>query len=171
MKYDFWNIIETYLPDYHHRDDVLYLDICSRYLHNEDLDDSDKKMIESDFSSREDLEKFVFDEETRLYKESVENIIYNENNGDKILVNILVEEIKMMGNTDGVCDLYHFPDYFNGALDREDGCTDILTAYVNDNKLSFLISNSGDTKRTFITLDEMNNMLKYLVATTIIDRL
>ena len=57
------------------------------------------------------------------------------------------------------------------SLDREDGCTDILTAYVNDNKLSFLISNSRDTKRTFITLDEMNNMLKYLLATTIIDRI
>ena len=114
MEYDFWNIIERFLPDYHRRDDVLYLDICSRYLHNEDLDDSDKKMIESDFSSREDLEKFISDEEKRLYKESVENIIYNEEDGDKILEGVLVEEIKMMGNTDGVCDLYHFPDYFIG---------------------------------------------------------
>ena len=41
--------IEQYLPDYYHRDDVLHADIYSRYLHNEEVDESDLKWIHQDF--------------------------------------------------------------------------------------------------------------------------
>ena len=43
--------IEEYLPDYYHRDDVLHLDIYSRYIDNEELDESDLQWIYQDFGS------------------------------------------------------------------------------------------------------------------------
>lgn len=43
--------IEEYLPDYYHRDDVLHLDIYSRYIDNEDLDENDLQWIYQAFGS------------------------------------------------------------------------------------------------------------------------
>ena len=43
--------IEEYLPDYYHRDDVLHLDIYSRYIDNEEVDESDLQWIYQDFGS------------------------------------------------------------------------------------------------------------------------
>lgn len=46
-----WDFIEKYLPDYYHRDDILHFDIYSRYIDNEDIDESDLKWIYQDFGS------------------------------------------------------------------------------------------------------------------------
>lgn len=43
--------IEEYLPDYYHRDDVLHLDIYSRYIDNEEMDENDLQWIYQDFGS------------------------------------------------------------------------------------------------------------------------
>ena len=39
------------MPDYYHRDDILHFDIYSRYIDNEDIDESDLKWIYKDFGS------------------------------------------------------------------------------------------------------------------------
>lgn len=38
MPYPYWSFIETYLPDYSRRDDVLMSDILARFLDNEEID-------------------------------------------------------------------------------------------------------------------------------------
>lgn len=43
--------IEEYLPDYYHRDDVLHWDIYSRFIDNEEVDESDLQWIYQDFGS------------------------------------------------------------------------------------------------------------------------
>ena len=43
--------IEEYLPDYYHRDDVLHLDIYSRYIDNEEVNENDLQWIYQDFGS------------------------------------------------------------------------------------------------------------------------
>ena len=46
-----WQFIEEYLPDYYHRDDVLHMDIYTRYIDNEEVDESDLQWIYQDFGS------------------------------------------------------------------------------------------------------------------------
>lgn len=48
---DVWTFIEKYLPDYYHRDDILQHDICSRYVDNEDVCESNLQWIYKDFGS------------------------------------------------------------------------------------------------------------------------
>jgi hypothetical protein len=48
---DVWTFIEKNLPDYYHRDDILQFDICSRYVDNEDVCDSDLIWIYKNFGS------------------------------------------------------------------------------------------------------------------------
>ena len=43
--------IEEYLPDYYHRDDVLHLDIYSRFIDNEEVNEDDLQWIYQDFGS------------------------------------------------------------------------------------------------------------------------
>ena len=59
---DLWSFIETYLPDYYHRDDILQFDIYSRYVHNEDVCDSDLQWIYDDFGSDKEKVKRVIDQ-------------------------------------------------------------------------------------------------------------
>lgn len=74
---DYWEVVESYLPNYHSRDDVLYLDICSRYVNGEDLDESDKKMIEADFKDETEIWDFISKEEQKLFDESMK-AMYDE---------------------------------------------------------------------------------------------
>ena len=46
-----WHFIETYLPNYSSRDDVLRSDILYRYLTNDDVDEEDKKWIAKEFKN------------------------------------------------------------------------------------------------------------------------
>ena len=69
-----WQFIEEYLPDYYHRDDVLHLDIYSRYIDNEEVDESDLQWIYQDFGS--DKEK-VEEEIDRLEKQFAYEALMN----------------------------------------------------------------------------------------------
>ena len=66
--------IGEYLPDYYHRDDVLHADIYSRYLNNEEVDESDLKWIHQDFGSDTDeVEKELDRLEKRFAYEALLN--------------------------------------------------------------------------------------------------
>ena len=66
--------IEKYLPDYDHRDDVLHLDIYSRYIDNEELDDNDLQWIYQDFGSdKEKVEEEIERLETQFAYEALMN--------------------------------------------------------------------------------------------------
>ena len=66
--------IEKYLPDYDHRDDVLHLDIYSRYIDNEELDDNDLQWIYQDFGSdKEKVEEEIERLETQFAYEALLN--------------------------------------------------------------------------------------------------
>ena len=56
-KGNLWSFIETYLPDYYHRDDILHFDIYSRYVDNEDVCEGDLQWIYEDFGSDKDKVK------------------------------------------------------------------------------------------------------------------
>jgi len=57
---------------------------------------------------------------------------------------------------DGNYNLYYFSDFFNGEINI-DGMTDIVTAFVKDNTLEFLISNENDSKQTYVNLKSFNS--------------
>lgn len=66
--------IGEYLPDYYHLDDVLHADIYSRYLNNEEVDESDLKWIHQDFGSDTDeVEKELDRLEKRFAYEALLN--------------------------------------------------------------------------------------------------
>ena len=46
-----WRFIETYLPNYSSRDDVLTNDILYRYLDNDTVHEDDKKWISQEFKN------------------------------------------------------------------------------------------------------------------------
>lgn len=46
---NFWRFIESYLPNYSSRDDVLYDDILTRFIENEEVCEEDMKQISEDF--------------------------------------------------------------------------------------------------------------------------
>lgn len=70
--------IEEYLPDYYHRDDVLHLDIYSRYIDNEDLDESDLQWIYQDFGSdKKKVEEEIDRLEMRFAYEALMNWLEN----------------------------------------------------------------------------------------------
>lgn len=60
-KGNLWSFIETNLPDYYHRDDILHFDIYSRYVDNEDVCESDLQWIYEDFGSDKDKIKETID--------------------------------------------------------------------------------------------------------------
>lgn len=69
-----WLFIEEYLPDYYHRDDVLHLNIYSRYIDNEEVDESDLQWIYQDFGSDK---KKVEEEIDRLEKKFAYEALMN----------------------------------------------------------------------------------------------
>ena len=66
--------IEEYLPDYYHRDDVLHLDIYTRFIDNEEVDESDLQWIYQDFGSDK---KKVEEEIDRLEKQFAYEALMN----------------------------------------------------------------------------------------------
>ena len=69
-----WQFIEEYLPDYYHRDDVLHSDIYSRYIDNEEVDESDLQWIYQDFGSDK---KKIEEELDRLEKQFAYEALMN----------------------------------------------------------------------------------------------
>ncbi len=69
-----WHFIEEYLPDYYHRDDVLHLDIYTRYIDNEEVDESDLQWIYQDFGSDK---KKVEEEIDRMEKQFAYEALMN----------------------------------------------------------------------------------------------
>ena len=69
---DVWNFIETFLPDYHHRDDVMFNDIVSRFVNHEEIEDDDYGLMESFFGLDHDqAERWLEDDTKRLFLEAV----------------------------------------------------------------------------------------------------
>lgn len=71
-EYDDWSFIEENLPNYERRSDVLYNDIVCRYVNGEELDSDDAEMMQRDFSSVEEAEKWLDKDCKRLFLEAVE---------------------------------------------------------------------------------------------------
>ena len=73
-----WDFIEKYLPDYYHRDDVLHYDIYSKYIDNEDMDESDLKWIYHDFGSdKQKVEEEIDRMEKQFAYEALMNWLEN----------------------------------------------------------------------------------------------
>ena len=61
-----------YLPYYHQRDDVLLSDILSRYIDDEEVCESDLKMIELEYGSeKQAVKEALFRLDTRLIIEAM----------------------------------------------------------------------------------------------------
>lgn len=56
-RYAYWDTIMEYLPYYHKRDDVLLSDILARYIDDEEVCESDLKMIELEYGSEKQAVK------------------------------------------------------------------------------------------------------------------
>ncbi|MBR6597733.1 MAG: hypothetical protein IKK68_07285 [Paludibacteraceae bacterium] len=53
----FWQFIEDYLPNYSSRDDVLWDDILTRFIEDDEICVNDKKTIEQEFNGNKELVK------------------------------------------------------------------------------------------------------------------
>lgn len=53
----FWQFIVDYLPNYSSRDDVLWDDILTRFIADEDVSDADMEMISAEFNCDKKLVK------------------------------------------------------------------------------------------------------------------
>lgn len=74
VRGDLWAFIETYLPDYYHRDDILQFDIYSRYVDNEDVCESDLQWIYDDFGSdKEKVQQTIDQMEKEFAYEALTN--------------------------------------------------------------------------------------------------
>lgn len=68
-----WSFIEAYLPNYSHRDDVLWTDILLRFLTDEDVGKDDLERIECEFQSDKSLVKTeLIKLEAQFAKEALE---------------------------------------------------------------------------------------------------
>lgn len=70
-----WEFTERYLPNYYKRDDILYLDICARYINDELEDFRLIEMMKDDFQSMEDAVQFVNKTENNLFLEALEEFV------------------------------------------------------------------------------------------------
>ncbi|MCQ2605936.1 MAG: 6-phospho-beta-glucosidase [Bacteroidales bacterium] len=69
----FWQFIETYLPNYYSRDDVLWDDILNRYLYGEEVCERDMKWIEEEYNcDKELILSELISLETRFAEEALE---------------------------------------------------------------------------------------------------
>lgn len=69
----YWRFIETYLPNYYSRDDVLLSDILCRYIEHEDISLEDKQRIEATYKDRKSLIEDYIHLEKELFGEALEN--------------------------------------------------------------------------------------------------
>ena len=70
-----WLFIEQNLPNYESRNDILYNDIVNRYVSGEEIDSHDAEMMQNDFSSFEEAEKWLDKDFKRLFLEAVEAVL------------------------------------------------------------------------------------------------
>ena len=70
-----WLFIEQNLPNYESRNDILYNDIVNRYVNGEEIDSHDAEMMQNDFSSFEEAEKWLDKDFKRLFLEAVEAVL------------------------------------------------------------------------------------------------
>lgn len=67
---NFWLFIESNLPNYSSRDDILHYDILFRYIDDDDVCDEDMEWIENDYKCDKDLiEKELIRLETKFINE------------------------------------------------------------------------------------------------------
>ncbi len=70
---EMWQFIESYLPNYYFRDDVLQDDILYRYLEGDDVCNEDINWIKTEFDEDKNLVKDeIIKLETCFMKESLE---------------------------------------------------------------------------------------------------
>ena len=73
---DVWAFIESFLPNYYHRDDILHFDIYSRYIDNEDLSEGDAEWIYENFGAdREKVKQAIEQMEKNFAYEALTNYL------------------------------------------------------------------------------------------------
>lgn len=98
---DEWLFVEEYLPDYFVRDDVLWLDILSRFMHGEEIIEEDQQWIENDFASDKTLVSQEIEKiEARFLREAYAGYL-NARTSDKPL----------FGETGQVLFTFELPDF------------------------------------------------------------
>lgn len=65
----YWDLIEEYLPDFEERDDILFDDLLFRFIHNEEVSESDLPMLK-ELAKKELLGKVFFALEKHLLNEA-----------------------------------------------------------------------------------------------------
>ena len=71
-KYGYWDTVAEYLPHYHTRNDVLLSDILVRYIDDEEVCESDLKMIESEYGTdKQAVKEALFRLDSRLIIEAM----------------------------------------------------------------------------------------------------
>lgn len=69
-KFDYWDFIEKYYPNYNHCDNVLLSDILTRKLNGEEICENDEEYIKN-----WDIRKVLIDLDKQLLSEAFENFI------------------------------------------------------------------------------------------------
>lgn len=65
----YWDLIEEYLPDFEGRDDILFDDILFRFIHNEEVSESDLPALK-ELAKKRRLGKVFFALEKHLLNEA-----------------------------------------------------------------------------------------------------
>jgi hypothetical protein len=70
---NYWRLIETYLPNYSKRDDVLLSDILYRYITNDEVSTDDLDYIELNFTCKDDVIAECIYLEEKFFEEVISN--------------------------------------------------------------------------------------------------
>lgn len=77
----YWDFIEENYPNYSSSDEILLSDILNRFLDNEEICESDRKMID-DIGTKEEVQEFFIQHETKLFEEALRNSLKENKNGN-----------------------------------------------------------------------------------------
>lgn len=73
MYSNFWHFIESYLPNYYTRDDVLLSDMLFRYVTNDSMSFADMQYIEENYSTYNDAQNACKELDIKLAIEALNN--------------------------------------------------------------------------------------------------
>ena len=70
---DYWRLLETHLPNYFKRDDVLLSDILYRYITNDEVSVEDLDYIEQNFTCKDEVIAECIHLEEKFFEEAISN--------------------------------------------------------------------------------------------------
>lgn len=73
MYSNFWHFIESYLPNYYTRDDVLLSDMLFRYMTNDSMSFEDMQYIKDNYSTYNDARNACKELDIKLATEALNN--------------------------------------------------------------------------------------------------